>query len=1036
MNLKNSGIETRTRIILGFSALLILFLGVTIYTEIFGIPGTSDKGKFGRYRDEAFSDMELASGLLTERFTALFRENRLDTEELATFPHLVAVIETKAKKPADEVHRELKSFLDTYSSFRAAAVIDAADGSVLGASGAFAQAQNIRDLNISQALFARMTIPGYEETIDLYRSTDNQDYLRIARQIKLRSKEGTIAAIIVTENSIENNLRQTVLSAGNLVPRQWNILLAGKSGNRLITLLGKHTGTSPRQKPDANVESFAPIRLAISGINGPYDGPDENGRPVLAYHRQIRIDRGIALALVLKMDRSLALKPAWSDLYRQFVLWACMLIAGIGLCVLLARRISEPIQELAKVANRIEQGDLTARASVTNQTDVGKLAEIVNGMVERLTTWHSDLEKQVSERTRDLQILSSRQDALLTAIPDIIVEMNNRGIYTWSNQAGREFFGTEVVGQAAAQYFIRNQETSESSPPISGGITYVESWHRRKDGEARLLAWRQKALDSSESGETSFLLTARDVTERKQAEEALLQVTERFNVALQSSKTGAWDWNIISGHIEWSSQMFDLFGLDAARDKASFEVWLKVLHPDDVDVAAHLIDEALKQRNILDSEYRIILPDGSMRWINAVGQGKYNPDGQPLRMIGICQDITGRKRADEERRLLTERLQRAEKMEALGTLAGGVAHDLNNILGIVVGYAEMLSEDIGDASPLKNTVTTIMEAGHRSAAIVQDLLTLARRGVQTHKIINLNTVITDCVKTPEFEAALASNPGVLVKTHLPADLMNIAGSPVHLTKTILNLIRNAIEAMSAGGELTIATSNQSLDAPVHGYDAVNPGDYAVLSVADTGDGISESDIQHIFEPFYTKKTMGRSGTGLGLAVVWGTVKDHDGYIDVQSKLGKGTVFNLYFPVSREEIEHRQTAVPVSDYIGKDESILVVDDIKEQRELAATMLGKLNYKVRTAASGEEAVEYLKSSKADLIILDMIMEPGMDGLDTYKTIIGIHPKQKAIIVSGFSETHRVKEAQALGAGEYLRKPYVMEKLGLAVRKELDK
>lgn len=173
-----------------------------------------------------------------------------------------------------------------------------------------------------------------------------------------------------------------------------------------------------------------------------------------------------------------------------------------------------------------------------------------------------------------------------------------------------------------------------------------------------------------------------------------------------------------------------------------------------------------------------------------------------------------------------------------------------------------------------------------------------------------------------------------------------------------------------------------------------------------------------------------------MSVVWGTVKDHNGYIDVQSEVGKGTTFTLYFPVTREEAAKRETAVPLPDYIGNDESILVIDDIKEQRELAAKMLGKLNYKVKTVSSGEEAVEYLRTEKTDLIVLDMIMDPGMDGLDTYKAIVEIHPKQKAIIVSGFSETDRVAEAKTLGAGDYLRKPYVQEKLGLAVRKELDR
>jgi CheY-like chemotaxis protein len=242
--------------------------------------------------------------------------------------------------------------------------------------------------------------------------------------------------------------------------------------------------------------------------------------------------------------------------------------------------------------------------------------------------------------------------------------------------------------------------------------------------------------------------------------------------------------------------------------------------------------------------------------------------------------------------------------------------------------------------------------------------------------------------------------------------------------------------MPNGGILTIKTSSQYLDQPIQGYAEVNKGDYAVLSVSDTGEGISEADLMRIFEPFYTKKFMGRSGTGLGLAVVWGTVKDHHGYITVQSQEGKGSIFSLYYPVTREAITSPEENIPISNYMGKGEFILIVDDAKEQRDLAEKVLRKLNYQVTSIPSGEEAVSYLKEHRVDLLVLDMIMDPGMDGLETYRKILEIHPHQKAIIVSGFSESERVQSAQALGAGVYVKKPYVLEKLGLAVRRELDR
>ncbi len=411
-------------------------------------------------------------------------------------------------------------------------------------------------------------------------------------------------------------------------------------------------------------------------------------------------------------------------------------------------------------------------------------------------------------------------------------------------------------------------------------------------------------------------------------------------------------------------------------------------------------------------------------------------EGRLVGAIESIRDITGLKRTEDERQRLGERLNRAEKMESLGTLAGGVAHDLNNVLGVLVGYSELLVEKIPQESPLKRFVDNILASALRGAAIIQDLLTLARRGVAISEVVNLNSVITDYLKSPEFEKIKAYHPYVAFATHLERELLNIKGSPVHLIKTMMNLLSNAAEAITETGEVSIRTENRYLDKPIRGYDDMREGDYVVLTVSDNGKGISPEDIGKIFEPFYTKKIMGRSGTGLGLAVVWGTVKDHDGYIDVQSEEGKGSVFTIYFPVTREEPSRAEDILPPAAYKGRGESILVVDDVKEQREVAISMLGRLGYHPAAVSSGEEAIEYLRHEKVDLVVLDMIMEPGIDGLETYRRMIALCPKQKAVIVSGFSETARVRQAQELGAGAYVRKPYVLGQIGLAIRRELDK
>ncbi len=415
----------------------------------------------------------------------------------------------------------------------------------------------------------------------------------------------------------------------------------------------------------------------------------------------------------------------------------------------------------------------------------------------------------------------------------------------------------------------------------------------------------------------------------------------------------------------------------------------------------------------------------------------FDSDGNFKEILCIGTDITGLKRAEQEKRDLESRLQRAQKMEAIGTLAGGVAHDLNNILSGIVSYPELLLMDIPLDSPQRKPILTIQKSGERAAAIVQDLLTLARRGVITTKVINLNAVISEYLKSPEYENLKTHHPDVMVKSSLKTNLMNMLGSPVHLSKTVMNLVTNAAEAISDGGEIIISTENRHVDKSLNGYDKIKQGDYVTLKVSDTGIGIPFKDLERIFEPFYTKKVMGKSGTGLGMAVVWGTVKDHKGYIDVKSVEGEGTLFTLYFPVVRQELPDDESPFSIQDIMGKGETILVVDDVETQREIASQMLMKLGYSVVSVSSGEEAVDYMENHSADLLVLDMIMGPDcIDGLDTYKKILEIHPHQKAIITSGYSETQRVKEAQKLGATSYVKKPYLLEKIGQVVRDELNK
>jgi PAS domain S-box-containing protein len=427
-----------------------------------------------------------------------------------------------------------------------------------------------------------------------------------------------------------------------------------------------------------------------------------------------------------------------------------------------------------------------------------------------------------------------------------------------------------------------------------------------------------------------------------------------------------------------------------------------------------------------------MLRNGETVWIVWTYKPIFDEHGKLCEVLCIGNDITALKKAQTEKEDLRERLRLAQKMEAIGTLAGGVAHDLNNILAGIVGYPELLLMELPATHPWRQAVEAIQKSGEKAAAIVQDLLTMARRGVASKELVDLNQVVGEYLHSPEFARLKQKHTTVQINTRLARKLPVILGSPLHLSKTLMNLITNAVEATKAGGRITIATRRVMLNRP---HASLKPGTYVALDIADTGVGIAAADIEKIFEPFYTTKKMGRSGTGLGMAVVWGTLQDHDGHIDVHSTVGSGTTFTLLFPRSAATHLHGKLPARNGSLHGNGETILVVDDLPEQRDIARQMLSCLGYNVTVASSGEQALDLLRERSVDLLVLDMIMDPGWDGLETYRQILQAHPGQKAIVASGFSQCERVKEAQRLGAGAYVKKPFVMETIAAAVKAELD-
>ena len=626
---------------------------------------------------------------------------------------------------------------------------------------------------------------------------------------------------------------------------------------------------------------------------------------------------------------------------------------------------------------------------------------------------------------------------LVETVNDIIWEVNTNGRYTYVSPRVYGILGyspKEVIGKPFFSLMPSHEARTIKGMflevlALQTPFDSLETTAIRKDGSPVIFENSGKPFFNDKGELLGYRGINRDITERNNARKALIESEEKFRTFLETAS----DFMHITddkGNLTYVNEAMsrglgyskeELIGRNIG-DILPIRTLIEAYNPE--------LKELIAKGNI-SRKNTFVTKDGNEIYGEIKLSAFYDKQGQFSGSRGVFRNLAEQK----EKEKLQVQLRHAEKMEAIGTLAGGVAHDLNNILSGIVSYPDLLLIQLPANSPLRMPITTIQNSGQKAAAIVQDLLTLARRGVAVSEVVSINEVISEYLKSPEYKKMKSYHPDTEIETDFDADLRNILGSPVHLSKAIMNLVSNGAEAMLEGGTIRITTENRYVSEIIRGYDDVTEGDYVVVTVSDTGTGLSSEDMNRIFEPFYTKKRMGRSGTGLGMAVVWGTVRDHKGYIDVKSIKGKGTTFTLFFPITMQKPAEVQSRFPIERYLGDGESILVIDDVKEQREIASAMLSELGYSVTTVSSGENAVEYLKENPADLLLLDMIMDPGIDGLETYRRILQAHPNQKAIIASGFSETARVKEAERLGVNYYIKKPYTLETIGTAVKAELD-
>lgn len=545
--------------------------------------------------------------------------------------------------------------------------------------------------------------------------------------------------------------------------------------------------------------------------------------------------------------------------------------------------------------------------------------------------------------------------------------------------------------------------------------------------ETAIQALRKGVYDYLKKPVDSDLLlkTIDKALKHKELEKALRSSEERFKTLAEAS----WEGIVIHDRgilLEANQQFFNIFGYQK-EELLGTNILEKIFLPQ----ALIAVRTRIKNGEVGFHEAIGLRKDGTSFPIETNSNYMEFHD----RKVRVCaiRDISTRIKAEQEKIKLLEKLAIANKIETLGLMAGSIAHDLNNILSGIVTFPELILMQMDTSDKHRESIEFIRDAGKRAAAVVSDLLTVARGTTAPKKICNLNTLIKKHLASLEQQTITSRFKEVMIETELAEDLLNTRCSEIHISKVVMNLLNNALEAIEQDGVITISTSNRLLETPLKGYEQINPGEYIVLSISDNGPGIPEHALTKIFEPFYSKKTMGRSGTGLGLAIVWSTVHDHNGYINVQSN-EKGTTFDLFFPATQKQADKQTAGISLNALKGHGETILIVDDQQNQRAIASNLLNKLNYKSHAVSSGEEAIAYLQQQEADLLILDMIMEPGMNGRETYEQILKINPTQKAIIASGFSEDEEVNKTRELGVVHFIKKPYTIDQIGMAIKQAL--
>jgi PAS domain S-box-containing protein len=736
------------------------------------------------------------------------------------------------------------------------------------------------------------------------------------------------------------------------------------------------------------------------------------GAPVLAALAPVP---AAGWSVVVAMPASTAMAPV-QKLQGLFAMGVpATLVSALAVSVWLTGRLTRPFKALSGYATRLAMGDYDARLAPPAYTELNILARDLEAMAEAIRL-----------RENALRDSEERYRTILDGIEDAYYETDLSGNLTFFNDSLCDIFGysgRELLGMNNREYTDREnaRRTFEAFNRVyrtGRPATGVERRIVTKAGQKRDIEL-SISLIVENGKKTGFRGIVREVTERR-AMEAELKKTKSFLQNIMESSKDAIVSTDLAGNIEFATPSIqDLLGYTPKEMRSN-----KVGHyySKGREDAVFIMRALKRSGGLTNHEMQLRKKDGSLMDVNLSASFLRNERGETIGTLGVLRDVTYAKR-------LEAHLQHAQKMEAIGTLAGGVAHDFNNLLMGIQGYVSLMLMDLDPKDPQHDRAKKIGQQVKSGAALTRQLLGVARGGKYEIKPKDPNELVA---ATAEMFGRTRKE--IHIETRYGKDLTTVDVDRGQMEQVLLNLFVNAWQAMPGGGVLLIETSNVELDEEYTRPFGVAPGLFAKIAVTDTGCGMDQETCARVFDPFFTTKEKSR-GTGLGLASAYGIMKNHNGIITVKSEPGKGSTFTLYIPASRSRAVPAETRAPEARK-GR-ETVLMVDDEKMVLEVSAQMLKALGYKTLTARSGPEAVEVFKArgDEIDLVILDMIM-PGMSGEETYSRLRRIRADVKVLLCSGYSIRGQASEILSKGCNGFVQKPFDVPILSAALREVLDK